>query len=268
MCYSALLRRQYKDLEKRFGKITVRTGMEFVREEEHERPGRAVAQADRVFPGVSGTVLWRDGSDLVQESMYYGAHPPARISPVRAKSLTTYNARCDNLESPFWEHAFLKQHGLAWLDGFFEWVAVPDLLKAGVVTVDQVRAHFEAQALERKVKLEAQGKKHKLTKTELTDPRFRKIIIQFQPAEQALMLAPVLITQVTKDGKMERRFAIITDDPPPEIAEAGHDRCPIMLTADGAEQWLSDASKVRSQAHAILGMKQRIFFEHRLPEVA
>lgn len=54
---------------------------------------------------------------------------------------------------------------------------------------------------------------------------------------------------------IEGRFTIITDDPPPEVAAAGHDRCPIMLSVDGAQRWLSAESLKRTHAYDILGLK-------------
>lgn len=163
MCFRASLRTQFKNLEKRFGPIRIRSKDSAskgngnpTREPGHE-PGREVAvgketEQERIFPGLFGSVLWNDGDLLVQERMVYGGHPPPHMAPAKAKGLTTYNARRDNLDSPFWEHMFLKRHGLVELDTFFEWVAVSDLLKVGRVSLEQVRAHFQAQAEERKRK--------------------------------------------------------------------------------------------------------------------
>lgn len=263
MCYSALIRRQYKDLEKRFGKITVRTDMDWVRDDPPNDDYRK-AVAVRVFPGIPGPVLWRDGTDLVQDVMGYGAHLPPHISEEHGKKLTTYNARYDNLDSRYWEHAFLKRHGVAWLTGFFEHVKVADLLKAKVVTLEQVREQFETQAAARKAKILAQGKPYKPTKTELADPRFRNTIIEFRPEEDTLMLAPVIISQ--RAG--EFRFAIITDDPPLEVSNAGHDRCPILLSEEGAELWLSNDSLKRNVAYEALAKRKRPTFTHRLDVAA
>jgi putative SOS response-associated peptidase YedK len=59
-------------------------------------------------------------------------------------------------------------------------------------------------------------------------------------------------------------FAAITDEPPPEIAAAGHDRCIVPIKPENVEAWLKPDASNRGALHAILDDKDRPYFEHRL----
>jgi putative SOS response-associated peptidase YedK len=55
---------------------------------------------------------------------------------------------------------------------------------------------------------------------------------------------------------------LITDDPPPEVAAAGHDRCPINLTREAAEAWLSPQGRDRNELFELLEQRQQPYYEH------
>jgi len=59
-------------------------------------------------------------------------------------------------------------------------------------------------------------------------------------------------------------FAAITDDPPPEIAAAGHDRCIIPIKAENIDAWLSPDPKNLARQYAILADHERPYFKHCL----
>ena len=59
-------------------------------------------------------------------------------------------------------------------------------------------------------------------------------------------------------------FAAITDEPPPEIAATGHDRCIIPLEAAAIGAWLDPAGADRAALAALLDRRERPYFEHRL----
>jgi len=79
----------------------------------------------------------------------------------------------------------------------------------------------------------------------------RKKVISFFPKNSPELYVPVLWDEWT-DGQISlKSFALITDVPPPEVLTAGHDRCPISLSLEGAHRWLScqkpwEALKLRS----------------------
>lgn len=58
-------------------------------------------------------------------------------------------------------------------------------------------------------------------------------------------------------------FAAITDEPPPEVAAAGHDRCIIPIKPEHVDAWLNPQSDLRAM-HRILDDRERPYYEHRL----
>jgi putative SOS response-associated peptidase YedK len=59
-------------------------------------------------------------------------------------------------------------------------------------------------------------------------------------------------------------LAAITDEPPTEIAAAGHDPCIIPIKRENLEAWLDpDAANLAAQ-YAILDDRARPYYEHQL----
>lgn len=65
------------------------------------------------------------------------------------------------------------------------------------------------------------------------------------------------------EGKL-LSFAAITDDPPPEVAAAGHDRCIIPIKPENMDVWLNPDPKDRATSYAILDDRQRPYYKHQL----
>ena len=59
-------------------------------------------------------------------------------------------------------------------------------------------------------------------------------------------------------------FAAVTDDPPAEIAAAGHDRCIIPIKPGNVDGWLSPQGRPLAEQYAILDDRERPYYEHRL----
>ena len=59
-------------------------------------------------------------------------------------------------------------------------------------------------------------------------------------------------------------FALITDEPPDEVAAAGHDRCPVNLTKLAAEAWLTPHNFNRSAQFELLEQRQMPYYENVL----
>jgi putative SOS response-associated peptidase YedK len=92
----------------------------------------------------------------------------------------------------------------------------------------------------------------------------KNAVLQFTPRTGETMLIPCLFAEWTGEtGAHMPCFAAVTDDPPPEIAAAGHDRVPINLTADAAVRWLQPEGCSDAQLQALLDERQRPFYEHR-----
>ncbi|MGE0174572.1 MAG: SOS response-associated peptidase family protein [Oligoflexales bacterium] len=267
MCYSALVKRDLDYLGRKYGAIVIRDQIEDYHRAAAENPKRFPPLDDRIFPGHYAPVIYERDGKRVLELMRYGAYPKSSV--VDPKSYTTFNARRDNLTSSFWDEAFMKRHGFVVLDGFYEWVKVQDLLKAGVVAIEEVRSEFQRQADERKAKIIEAGKKYKPTPTELKDPRFRQIIIEFKPMDGRELLVPAIFSAtVLENGRQDKGFAVVTDEPPPEVRAAGHDRCPMILEAEAVAQWLGSDKRTPKQWDEVLARGARVTFKHKLAEAA
>lgn len=246
----------------------MRTDFEVYQRDDKINPKRFPSFEDRIFPGHYAPVIYEKAGERVVSPMRYGAYPPPTIA--NPKAYTTFNARRDNLTSAFWSRAFRQHHGIVILDAFYEWVSVADLLQAGVVTLDGVKDEFAKQAEERKAKILAAGKKYKPTPTELEDPRMRQIIIEFKPDDGHELVAPTIFSySEVSDGeetRLDAGFAIVTDDPQPEISEAGHDRCPVILDPQALDAWLHPDARKPEEMIELLGQRKRVTFRHKLAE--
>ena len=78
------------------------------------------------------------------------------------------------------------------------------------------------------------------------------------------MLVACLWSRWTDPGEDLLSFAAITDEPPPEIAAAGHDRCIIPIKPEHVEAWLNPDPRNLAALHAILDDRERPYYEHRL----
>lgn len=59
-------------------------------------------------------------------------------------------------------------------------------------------------------------------------------------------------------------FAAITDEPPAEVAAAGHDRCIIPIKPENVDAWLSPQGHPLAEQYAILDDRERPYYEHAL----
>ena len=99
---------------------------------------------------------------------------------------------------------------------------------------------------------------------EWVDYKGRKKLITFIPEGRDIMWAPALYDSwASHDGTIEfSSFAIITDDPPAEVSEQGHDRCPIFLREDLIDTWLRPTVSTKVELMKILKQKETVYYEH------
>ena len=94
-------------------------------------------------------------------------------------------------------------------------------------------------------------------------------IVEFTPEPETEMLVACLWSHWTCKGEDDLySFAAITDDPPPEIAEVGHDRCVIPIKAEYIDAWLNPDANNLAACYAILDDRQRPYYQHRIPKAA
>lgn len=83
-------------------------------------------------------------------------------------------------------------------------------------------------------------------------------IIRFFPDDGSAMWVPCLYDRWQGDGYHIDSFAVITDDPPAEIDQAGHDRCPIYPSWEHIDTWLAGGTTAASDR--ILASRQPVHY--------
>lgn len=184
----------------------------------------------RIFPGVYAPVLVIENGKLVVKPMRYQCRPAGMPADCDVKFPGTYNARRDSL-ARFWKGEFGYRHGIAIVNAFYENVA---------------RHAAEGRAL-------APGESEE------------NVVLEFRPEPQQDMLVACLWSHWTGPGEPDLlSFAAITDEPPPEVAAAGHDRCIIPIKAGNIDAWLNPDSANLAAQYAILDDRERLYFDHRM----
>lgn len=98
-----------------------------------------------------------------------------------------------------------------------------------------------------------------------THEKDENIVLEFRPSNGQMMLVACLWSRWTAPGEADLlSFAAITDEPPPEVAAPGHDRCIVPIKPENVSAWLNpDASNLEA-SYPILDDRDRPFYEHRL----
>ncbi|WP_137917188.1 SOS response-associated peptidase family protein [Hydrogenophaga sp. 2FB] len=91
------------------------------------------------------------------------------------------------------------------------------------------------------------------------------VVLEFHPEPAHPMLIACLWSHWKGPGEPDLlSFAAITDEPPEEVAAAGHDRCIVSIKPEHVEAWLNpDPARLEEQL-SILADPVRPFYEHRL----
>jgi putative SOS response-associated peptidase YedK len=184
----------------------------------------------RIFPGWYAPVMVMENGRRVIKPMRYQCRPQGKPAFNDVKFPGTYNARRDSLGS-YWKDLFGYSHGLIIADAFYENVS---------------RHVMEGREL-------ASGEKEE------------NVILEFRPKTHDLMLVACLWSHWQGAGEPELlSFAAITDEPPAEVAAAGHDRCIIPIKAENVDEWLNPDPKNLERQYSILDDRERPYYEHRL----
>ena len=188
---------------------------------------------DRIWPGHFAPVLIRDperGKRMVVP-MRYRCRLPGWTEAHEIEKPGTYNARRDKL-STVWRKVFGHNHGIMVVDRFYESVYLHDLQRRPLVPGE----------------------------------REQNVEIMFTPSTGEELLVACLWTYVEAAGENPGfyTFAAITDDPPLEVVEAGHDRCPVPIQEDDIDAWLNPDPNDGPSMYAILDRRVRPFYAHQL----
>ena len=189
---------------------------------------------NRIFPFVyAGVIVKKDGQNLLTP-MRYHCRPAGRPAFYDRQFPGLYNARRDNLEK-FWGEQFGSHHAILVVDSFYENV-----------------------------------KRHAMEHRELVaGEQQENVILQFKPEPAQTMYVACLWSRWTDPREPDLRgFAAITDDPPADIAAAGHDRCIINLKPEQVDAWLTPEVRSREELQAILSDRAVPVFQHEISKAA
>ena len=185
---------------------------------------------DRIFPRYFVPIVIREGGRLLIRPMRYQCRLAGKPATYDERYPGTYNARRDNLDG-FWSDVYGAQHGVMVVSSFYENVAT-----------------------------------HVFEKRELApDEKQKNLVLHFNPQPAAEMLIACLWSHWThKTDPDLYSFAAVTDEPPPEAAATGHNRCIISIKPENIGEWLNPAGVSQARLEAILSDRQCPFYEHRI----
>ena len=184
----------------------------------------------RIFPGWYAPVMVVENGRRVLKPMRYQCRLAGKPAFYDIKFPGTYNARRDSLGG-FWKEQFGVSHGIVVANAFFENVS---------------RHRMEGRDL-------APGEKEE------------NVILEFRPRPTQDMLIACLWSGWQAAGEPDLlSFAAITDEPPAEVAAAGHDRCIIPIKPENVEAWLNPEASNLATMQAILDDRERPYYEYRL----
>jgi putative SOS response-associated peptidase YedK len=189
---------------------------------------------NRIFPFVHAGVIVKEGGQNLLTPMRYHCRPAGKPAFYDRKFPGLYNARRDNLEK-FWSEQFGSHHAILVVESFYE----------------NVKRH----AMEHRELLAGEAEEN--------------VILQFKPEPAQTMYIACLWSHWTDPKEPGvRGFAAITDDPPADVAAAGHDRCIINLKPEHIEAWLTPAGRSREELQAMLSDRAIPVFQHEVQEAA
>lgn len=185
----------------------------------------------RIFPNWYAPVMIVEDGKLVIKPMRYRCRPAGVPESFDEEYPGCYNARRNRLRSNFWKPLFGHKHGLVMVDVFYEKVLLHRL----------------------------EGREPRPGEKE------QKVELAFTPTPQQVMLVPCLWDRWSAPGRPDLlSFAAITDEPPPEVQAAGHDRCLIPIKRENVGAWLHPDRSSLDALDQILEDKEHPYYEHRL----
>ena len=191
-----------------------------------------IGEDSRIFPGWYAPVMVMENGRRVIKPMRYQCRPAGAPPNYDVKFPGTYNARRDNLEGQFWKSLFGYSHALIVANAFYENVAL------------HAMQHRDLAPSEKE----------------------QNVVLEFRPRPQHDMLVACLWShwKGRPDEPELLSFAAITDEPPPEVAEAGHDRCIVPIKPQHIDAWLNPDKGDLKTLYDILDDRDRPYYEHRL----
>ncbi|MFC7462304.1 SOS response-associated peptidase family protein [Hydrogenophaga defluvii] len=187
----------------------------------------------RIFPQWFAPILMFEDGQPVIRPMRYQCRPAGMPAKIDRELPGVYNARFDSLRK-FWRGLYGRTHGVMLATTFFENV-----------------------------------KRHDMEHRELLPgEKPENVVLRFEPRQPHPMWVACLVSHWTPlPGSSEAplwSFSAITNEPPPEVASAGHDRCIVELRPQNVQAWLTPAGRSLDELDQLLLDKEPAYYEHRL----
>jgi len=100
---------------------------------------------------------------------------------------------------------------------------------------------------------------------ENVDQSGKKVVLQFDPTPPQQMLVACLWSRTPIPDEPDLwSFAAITDEPPPEVAAAGHDRCIVPIKPENVDAWLNPNPCDLAAQYNILDDRERPYYQHKM----
>lgn len=183
---------------------------------------------DRIFSGSYCPVMVFEDGQYVVRPMRYLCRPAGVPPSWEIERPGVYNARRNSLPT-VWRGQFRKTHAIVAADAFFENV-----------------------------------KRHRLEQRELAaGEKEQNVVLRFAPSTHEVLHLACIWSHWTSPNGDETldSFALVTDEPPAEVAAAGHDRCPIPVKATNLQAWLTPGAPAQ-EYEAILDDKVEPYYEY------
>ena len=184
----------------------------------------------RIFPFWYAPLIVMESGKRMIKPMRYHCRPNGKPASYDKRYDGLYNARRDSLEK-FWKELFGVRHGVLVVTSFFENVS---------------RHAFEKREL-------APGEQP------------QNVVLHFNPRTGQEMLLACLWDCWSAPGEPQLdSFTAITDEPPEEVAAAGHDRCVIPLSEENVDAWLNPAGASAPALYRLLDERSKPYYQHQL----
>ncbi|HSY97046.1 MAG TPA: SOS response-associated peptidase family protein [Steroidobacteraceae bacterium] len=183
---------------------------------------------NRIFPMIyAGVIIKKDGVNVLTPMRYF-CRPAGKPASYDKQFPGLYNARRDNLEK-FWGQQFGHHHAVMVVESFYE----------------NVKLHASQRRALR------------------ADEPEQNMVLQFTPDPPQTMLIACLWSHWRDPREADvRGFAAITDEPPADVAAAGHDRCIINLQPRHVDAWLTPEGRSTPELQNILSDHAVSTYQH------
>jgi putative SOS response-associated peptidase YedK len=200
----------------------------------------------RIFPFWYAPVIVEEGGERLIRPMRYHLRAHGKPAGTDRRYPGLYNARRDNLEG-YWKHLFGQHHAVCVVQSFYENVARHDFEKRELRKGEKPQnlvLHFNPTARDGGSAANAGAS------------------LRPQPASN--MLVACLWDRWEQQGEPDLySFAAITDEPPPEVAATGHNRCIIPLNPGNVSAWLNPGADLGTY-YALLDNSEKPYYAHEL----